>query len=354
MKNIIKLLAVGVVLTAALFVPSAYATSESTDCTTVPDGNSGSNYQMQQYFSVSFSRSGDTGTATVSLKSGVKKLCKDQPMVLQSFNMGPNWNGGPDSHDSFITSLPQTMAYATHFTFGKDQTSKTVTVKTPSECDGTQLDVYVGDQEVPKVVGEHDGERREIGGKIFQGIECKEEVKVKVCNPKTGEIISVPESEAGKYEPADSDNCKVKVCDPSSGNLILVPKEDKDKYEPVDSAKCKVKVCDASTGTIKLVPKEDAGKYEPADSDKCVKIEVCVKGSGDTTMKTITKDQFDSSKHSTNADDCKAPVVTPPVTLPSTGPGEIIGGIAGVSSLSYGGYSYLRSRRNLLSLFRRS
>lgn len=38
--------------------------------------------------------------------------------------------------------------------------------------------------------------------------DCKDEPLVKVCDPKTGEIITVKESEAHKYEPIDSDKCK--------------------------------------------------------------------------------------------------------------------------------------------------
>lgn len=353
--NYKKLFALGAFLvTSIAALPfSAHATNSS-DCITLPDGNSGSNYQMAEYFSASFSRTGDTGTVTVKRTSS-KPLCKDQPMVAQSFNMGPNWNGKPDSTESFLSSLPQTMAYATHFTFGKNETSKTVTVQTPHACKGTQLDVYVGSEEQSSIVNQHDGEKREFGGKIFQPSEKCEEPKVKVCDPSTGNIISVPESEEDNYAPVDSDKCKVKVCDPTSGNIITVPKSEEGNYAPVNSDKCKVKVCDPSDATIKLVPKADADKYEDKDSPKCVKIQVCIKDSGVTTMQTITKDKFDASKHSTNPSDC-VKTVTPTVpttpttpTLPSTGPEAIIGGIASTSAMTYGAYTYFASRRALFS-----
>lgn len=355
--NYKKLLTFGALLIAALIMtPSAAHATSSGDCVTIPDGSTGNYYQMSQYFSSSFSRTGDQGTVTVK-RLGSKPLCKDQPMVAQSFNMGPNWNGKPDGTESFLSSLPQTMAYATHFTFGKDETTKTVKVQTPHACYGTQLDVYVGDQEQAKIVNPHDGELREFGGKIFQPTEKCEEKKVKVCDPKTGNIISVPESEAGKYEDVNSEKCvkKVKVCDPKTGNIITVPESDKDKYEDVNSDKCvKVEVCDPSTGTIITVPKSDADKYEDKDSPKCVKIQVCVKDSGDTTMKTITKDEFDSSKHSTNPDDCVKPETpTTPPELPSTGPEAIIGGIASTGALTYGAYTYHASRRTLRGIIHR-
>lgn len=119
----------------------------------------------------------------------------------------------------------------------------------------------------------------------------------------------------------------------------------------------KVSVCDPETRNIIQVPETDKDKYLPVDSPKCEKIEVCIKDSGDTTLKPIYKDEFDASKHSTNPNDCKKPETpapeepTPPkpepetpAIIPATGP-EIIGGLAGTSALSYGAYTYLASRR---------
>jgi len=69
------------------------------------------------------------------------------------------------------------------------------------------------------------------------------EVEVKqvpVCNPATGQIIQVDESEVSKYEPVDSPKCKeVQVCNPETGEIITVKKSEADKYEDVNSAKCK-------------------------------------------------------------------------------------------------------------------
>lgn len=401
LKNVLKgFLAIFFVISGTIVAMPTFATTGSGSCTTVPSPSSTTLYQMQKYFSVSYSRSGDTGTATVKRLSSTP-LCNDQAMVLESFSMGPNWNGGPDGSTSFTTSLPQTMAYATHFTFGKNDTSKTVTVKTPNACKGTQLDTYVGDQEVAKIVNIHDGENREIGGKIFQATgTCEIPVKyVDVCDATTGKIKSVPEADASKYEKANSDKCvemkvcvknsgvttlqtitkdkydstkystnpedckkpvvvvkEVKVCDTATGNIISVPETDKDKYAAVDSDDCKVRVCDVNSHTIKLVPKasENSTGYEAENSLKCAEMKVCVKNSGVTALQTITKDNYDSTKYSTNPDDCKKPV-TPVVATPetpaapqkiaSTGPEAVIGGFASASALSYGAYSYLASRR---------
>jgi fimbrial isopeptide formation D2 family protein/uncharacterized repeat protein (TIGR01451 family) len=123
----------------------------------------------------------------------------------------------------------------------------------------------------------------------------------------------------------------------------------------------KVSVCNPETRTIIQVPEADKDKYLPVDSPKCEKIEVCVKDSGDTTLKPIYKDEFDASKHSTNPEDCKKPATptptptpqTPPTTpqvLPSTGPEAVLGSLVGSSALTYGAYSYLASRRALKSV----
>ena len=178
--------------------------------------------------------------------------------------------------------------------------------------------------------------------------------------------VNAPEVNPGN--PTKNDGCdtastttpepgKVSVCDPSTGDIIQVYETDKDKYEPVDSEKCKVQVCDPSDRIIKTVPKSEAGKYLPANSDKCQEMTVCVIETGELN-KVIYKDEFDSAIYSTNENDCKKPVTpepetpTPPVTpepetpvvIPATG-AEIVGGLAGTSALSYGAYTYLASRR---------
>ncbi len=328
MKKITKALIALVAVAAGALIPASSSMAGSSSCVRVPDPYSGPRYQMQKYFSVTFSRNGDVGTATVKRLSS-KPLCEDQPMVLQSFKMASTWNGGPDGRDSFLTSLPQTKAYATPFTFGKNDKTKTVSVDIP-ECEGTQLDVYVGSKEVAGVINQHDGEVREIRGEIFQARKCEpqkaQEIKeVKVCNPKTGKIITVPETEADDYEPVDSEACRpkpvvreVEVCDPKTNKIITVKEMEKDQYE---------------------------SKY----SDKCKLIEVCIKDSGDITMQTITRDKFDSKIHSHRIADCRKPeVVTPPkptVELPKTGVETVLSGLIGSGALTYGVHGYIVSRR---------
>ncbi len=99
---------------------------------------------------------------------------------------------------------------------------------------------------------------------------------------------------------------KVKVCDATTGNIIWVLESEADKYEPKDSPKCKtVRVCDPADGVIKDVKWVDKDEYEAVDSPECTKMQVCVIADGTGTMTTITEDQFDSSKHSTDSDDCR-------------------------------------------------
>lgn len=157
---------------------------------------------------------------------------------------------------------------------------------------------------------------------------------------------------------------KVEVCDPSTGNIIWVLETDASKYEPKDSPKCKtVPVCDPADGIIKDVKWVDKDKYEPVDSPKCVKMQVCIIADGTGNMVTISKDQFDGSKHSTNSADCRNVQVcrlsdktivtvkesaahssaystnlddckTVPQVLPATGAGGVAGLAAGVALLA--------------------
>ena len=228
----IKALVAGISLFAGmLFAPGVAGATGTADkgCTDIPDPYSGNNFQMLKYFSVSFSRTGDVATAKVTLNKGIT-LCNDVQMVAQSFSMGPSWNGGPDGHDSFISSLPQTMYRAAHFTFGKTDTSKTVTVTAPDACYGTQLDVYVGDKEVPKIETEHQGETREIGGKIFTPTEKCEEPKpetIKVCELATNKVITINKEDYDSEKHGDVKDCeKITVCDTTTKQIVTIAKHE--------------------------------------------------------------------------------------------------------------------------------
>lgn len=211
---------------------------------------------------------------------------------------------------------------------------------------------------------------------------------VRVCNPTDGTIISVPASEASKYENVNSPKCKdITVCRLSDKKMVTIKQAIYDRNTSAyskDPEDCKppVKVCNPETGSIITVPAKDKDKYLPVGSDKCVNIQVCVIADGTGAMITIKKDEFDSSIHSTSAADCKdvsvcrlsdKKIVTikqsvldanqsayssqasdcdTAAVIPSTGPMEILGGLFGSSALSYGGYSYFASRRTLKNSYK--
>lgn len=145
---------------------------------------------------------------------------------------------------------------------------------------------------------------------------------VTVCDPETGEIITVKKSEEDDYLPVDAEECKVEVCDPETGNVITVPKEDEDKYLPVDAEDCKdepveteVPVCDPDTGEIITVKESEASEYLDKDAEEC--------------------------------QDKEEPEVKGEVTeLPKTGLGQTLSGVFGLGAVTTAGYYYLASRRN--------
>lgn len=353
--NYLKALAAGISLAAGmLFIPVVTpTTAQATGCTTIPSPTSGSYYQMAKYFSVSYTRTGATGTATVKLNSGIT-LCNDQAMVLQSFTMGPNWNGQPDSHDSFMTSLPQTMSHATHFTFSKTDTSKTVTVQTPDACKGTQLDTYVGDQEIKTIVNEHDDDYAGIDGQIFTTVGTCAPKQIKVCDLTTLKMVTIDETafDSKKYSNTAAD-CEPKpvmidVCDLATDTIIRIDQNTFDAKKHGKAADCnKITVCDTSTKAVSTISKKDQTSTQVTDLTKC-DTRVC-RVSDKTTM-TIKDSDYQAKKdiYSTDLSKCNpAAPTTPAVELPHTGPLSLVGSVTGLGALTYGIYAYVVSRRVL-------
>ena len=308
---------------------------------------------MQKYFTVSYSRTGTTGTATVKLNSGIT-LCADQPMVLQSFSMGPNWNGQPDSHDSFMTSLPQTMSNATHFTFAKTDTVKTVTVKTPEACKGTQLDTYVGDKEIAKIVNEHDGETREITGKIFTATGTCEVPKITVCELKTKQVVTI---DASKFDSTiyskNLDDCKapavmIEVCDLTTNKIVKIDQKNFDTAKYGKVVDCdNVTVCDTTGKTVVTVAKHDQKDTQSTDLSKC-DTKVCrVADKAVVTLKD-SEVKTGGDKYTTDMSKCapaqKTDTSAPTVELPHTGLGEVFGSAFGLAALTLAVHYYRSSR----------
>ena len=144
--------------------------------------------------------------------------------------------------------------------------------------------------------------------------------KIRVCDTETDTIVWVKPSEANddRYT-EDLTQCdKVDVCDPSTGDIISVPKNDEDKYEDVNSDKCKVKVCEISTGEIIKVDKKDADKdgYTDVDDEACNPVEP------------------------------PTPTTPPATELPETGLANAISSVVGLGSLTAATYYYVVSRRS--------
>jgi len=113
--------------------------------------------------------------------------------------------------------------------------------------------------------------------------------QTEVCNPKTGETITVDEKNADKYVPVGDKACgETEVCNPANGEIITVKESEADNYKPVGDEACE-----------------------------------------------------------------EEQVVTPPapVEIAKTGPGSLVLGGLGLGSLTAAGYYFQASRRNLISKF---
>ena len=117
----------------------------------------------------------------------------------------------------------------------------------------------------------------------------------------------------------------------------------------------KVEVCNPETGEIITVDESEADKYVPVDSPKCKTIKVCVIETKET--KTIRKSDFDSSKHTTDFSLCETVPVVPetpveaPTELPTTGPADTAVQLIGATSLAGALGYYLMSRRQQMQRF---
>ena len=113
-----------------------------------------------------------------------------------------------------------------------------------------------------------------------------------------------------------------------------------------------IKVCELDTKDIITIREEDFDSSKHSkDYDDC-DIKVCDLAT--KTIISIRKDDFDDSKHSTDLSDCDEVPVTPPAPqtppeLPKTGVGETVTGALGIGSIIAAAGYYVASRRNLLS-----
>lgn len=279
MRRIIGLSFSTITLTAIIALATSVSASAWSDNESCLDPKNLDNY------SVSFTR----GTGTISLKDN-KPLCEDAELYLQSFQLPDSWDGKGWN----TTAIPQTLHAAVPFTIpkGEQNYSKTLSIDVPDVCYATQLDFYLAPK-VEAIINFHDGEDRELGGKIFKATgECEEPKMIEVCKLSVKEIFTIKE----------------KDFDPSKHSKNL----DDCKEEPV-------------------VPEE---------------ITVCELSSKETI--TIKEDAFSDSLHSKDLKDCddEEEVVPPaeqPEVLPSTGAGGIAA-IFGASTAFGTAAHYLRQR----------
>ena len=144
----------------------------------------------------------------------------------------------------------------------------------------------------------------------------------RVCNPATGEVISVKVSEASKYKPVGDAACQpVKVCEVATGKIVTVKKSEANssKYKPEGDEACKpkedeVRVCNPDTKEIINVKKSEADNFKPEGDEAC-----------------------------------KPKVEGVATEIPSTGPTDLLAGGLGISSLTAAGYYWRQSRRQLMN-----
>lgn len=110
----------------------------------------------------------------------------------------------------------------------------------------------------------------------------------------------------------------------------------------------KVEVCNQTTGETMIVEEKNASSYKPVGDAACKSISVCELSN--KTVVTIKESDYDTSRYSKTMSDCQAQVKGEAI-IPSTGPGDFIGGGLGIGSLTAAAYYWRASRRSLINAF---
>ncbi len=111
-----------------------------------------------------------------------------------------------------------------------------------------------------------------------------------------------------------------------------------------------VSVCDPKTGEVIVVKETEADSYKPSSDKACGVTRICVIAS--KAIKTISAKDFDRETMSEDLARCDTPkVLTTVTTLANTGPSDIMLGTAGLGSLTAAGYYVRHSRRRFISAF---
>lgn len=161
----------------------------------------------------------------------------------------------------------------------------------------------------------------DCGNIVYTKMPSKPVKNISVCRPGTGVItIKETEKEQGDVAPG-SDACvtKLTVCRPGVGEITIKESDKRSTDLPSGDAACQPKT---------VTPVEN-------------KVTVCRPGTGVITIKESDKRSTDLPKDDAA---CK-PKPAAPVTLPQTGPGEMLLSALGIGLLGTAGYFYWDSRR---------
>ena len=274
--------------------------------------------------------------------------------------LNKNYNGQPFSNNP--TALPQASYWNKTVTLKKGTTSKvTVKMNIPDACTPYQIDAYIGPVQTKITTSEGLVNTTAIVAKIFDKTktDCNPVVKmVKVCNPATGQIITVKESDASKYKPVGDEACKdIKVCVFASKTIVTIKGYQFDATKmskDLNAVQCKpqpnkVNVCNPATGEIITVDESEASKYKPVGDEACGEgVEVCNPATGEIiSVKPSEAANYKPVDDEACEEEEEVMGEQTPVELPSTGPAEALSALFGTGALPGTTTAYIRSRRAL-------
>lgn len=277
-------------------------------------------------------------------------LCKDATVFVSSYTMPDNYDGKPFFGNN--TAYPQKQFASKKLVLKAGTNGETtVTIATPDACHNAQMDAYIGPEVFTVGADGHQGRAiaTQIVVKTKANCQIPEEKKVDVCDPKTGKIISVYESQAHNYLPKDDEACKpkVEVCNPKTGQIISVKPSEVKNYLPKDDEACKPKaqVCNPKTGKIISVKPSEVKNYKPVTDEACKNETVKVCNPANGQIISVKPSEMKNYKPADDKD-CQPKVLatTAPAKIASTGPVDTLATTLGLGSLT-GAAMYLRNFR---------
>lgn len=296
------------------------------------------------------------GSGTITTANG-KPLCSDATLTIASYNVPDTW----DKKGWNKTAIPQTLYTDKTFTFpaGKSNYTMSQSVATPDACKHTQVDFYIAPSyQIIDTLTADDG--RNIAGVLFAATEkCKEPEVPKTPGVQIDKLVNgkdatkVAVKEVFTYTIKVTNNGEVAltnvvVTDPAPSGVTMLTT---DKGAISDNALTytipSLKV--GASVTITVTAKVAEYKAGNLVNTACVNApEVNPSQPGqkdDCDDATVTVSKPDEPITPPTPEPEPKPEPETPITLPSTGIGDIASGVLGLSSLSGAGIYYLRSRR---------